>query len=39
MLSSSAVVTTTPVDTVYGCENRYLASRSGLIVIWLAITS
>ena len=34
-----AAVTITPCEYVYGAENRYCASRSGLIVTWLAITS
>jgi hypothetical protein len=38
-LSSSARVTTTPFETVYGSENRYFFSRSGVIVTWLAMTS
>src|ERR687890_632740 len=36
---SSVRVTTTPVETVYGAENAYLAWRSGLTEIWLATTS
>jgi hypothetical protein len=39
MLVSSARVMTTPLETVYGVENRYFAWRSGLTPIWLAMTS
>ncbi|MNI85778.1 hypothetical protein D3C73_1428010 [compost metagenome] len=39
MLLLSDLVTTTPVEMVYGVEKSYLALRSSLMEIWLAIVS